>query len=123
MTNTDKMLLDTLVCLLHTVDCDPNADDSEIMNAIDWHDIRRVVESAQKEDTKINGALCGDIIFCPKGETMWVTAGDASVYIKNGDDGVSVAIHPLNCEMADSLAEAWATHEELAMTVKGEDLE
>jgi hypothetical protein len=76
-----------------------------------------------EKNTRINGALCGDTIFCPKGETMWVTAGDASVYIKNGDDGVSVAIHPLNCEMADSLAEAWATHKELAMAVKGEDLE
>ncbi len=124
MTNTGKILLDTLVSLLHTVDCDPHADDSEVMNAIDWHDIRRVVESAQKEeDTKINGALCGDTIFCPKGETMWVTAGDASIYIKNGDDGVSVAIHPLNCEVADSLAEAWATHGELAMAAEGEGLE
>ena len=121
MTNTDKMLLDTLVSLLHTVDYDPHADDSEIMDAINWHDIRRAVESAQKEgDTKINGALCGDIIFCPRGDLTLVTAGDALVYIKNGDDGVSVAIHSINREVPDSLAEAWATHGELAMAVKGE---
>ena len=81
--------------------------------------MRQGVKMTEK-NTRINGALCADTIYCPKGETMWVTAKTASVYIKNGDDGVSVAIHPLNCEMADSLAEAWATHDELAMAVKGE---
>ncbi len=120
MTNTGKMLLDTLVSLLHTVDWDPHADDSEIMNAIDWHDIRRAVESAQKEDTKIDGSLCGEIIFCPKGDITLVTAGDALVYIINGDDGVSVAIHSINREVPDIFAEAWATHGELAMAAKGE---
>lgn len=124
MTNTGKILLDTLVSLLHTVDCDPHADDSEIMNAIDWHDIRRVVESAQKEgDAKINGALCGDTIFCPRGDITLVTAGNALVCINNSDDGVSVAIHPLNCDpFSQAQAEARATHEELRMAV-GEDLE
>lgn len=123
MTNTEKQLLSVLKSLLHTVDWDPNASDGEIMDAIDWERIRNAVERAEKEDTRINGALCGDNIYCPKGESMWVTAGNASVNVKNGDDGISVSIYPLNCEMTDSLSEAWATHEELRMAVEGEDLE
>lgn len=80
-------------------------------------------KQSEKKHTKINGSECEDNIYCPKGESMWVTAGNASINVKNGEDGISVSIYPLHCEMADSLSEAWATHEELRMAVEGEDLE
>ena len=44
--------------------------------------------------------------------SCWITVGNISVYIKKGDDGVSVDLYPLGDEMASSLASTWLTYAE-----------
>lgn len=44
----EEQLLETLKDILHTMDWDPNASDGEIMGAIDWVYIRKIVEQAEK---------------------------------------------------------------------------
>jgi len=54
--------------------------------------------------------------------SCWITVGNISVYIKKGDDGVSVDLYPLGDEMASSLASTWLTYAEAdtASDVTGE---
>ena len=47
--NIDIELLDVLRRLLDTVDSDPNASDTDIMQAIDWATIRNAVARAQSQ--------------------------------------------------------------------------
>lgn len=46
-------------------------------------------------------------------QSVWITVGDISVYIKREDEGVAVDLYPLHDEMADSLASCWALNGEV----------
>jgi DNA-directed RNA polymerase subunit RPC12/RpoP len=50
-------------------------------------------------------------------EGFWLTVGKASIHIKDGDDGVSVAVYAKGAEMESAIGETWVTHGEL----EGED--
>ena len=45
----EKELLEALKHILHAMDWDPNASDTEVMGAIDWEYIRLAVERAEKQ--------------------------------------------------------------------------
>jgi len=44
----EKELLEALKHILHTMDWDPSASDSEIMEAINWDYVRLTVEQAEQ---------------------------------------------------------------------------
>lgn len=50
---------------------------------------------------------------------FWLTVGKASIHIKDGDEGVSVAVYAKDAEMEAAIGETWVTHGEL----EGEDTE
>ena len=47
--DTNKELLGALKHILHTMDCYPNASDTEVMGAINWDYVRHTVELAEKQ--------------------------------------------------------------------------
>lgn len=53
-----------------------------------------------------------DYAFREDQQSVWITVGNISVYIKREDEGVAVDLYPLNDEMSDSLAGAWLTFAE-----------
>ena len=56
--------------------------------------------------------ISGKDVTLNKGESCWVTVGNISVYLRSGDDGVSVTLYPLGKEDEESIAETWATYGE-----------
>lgn len=42
--------------------------------------------------------------------TAWITVGNISVYIRKGDEGVSVDLYPVGGEMEEPIASTWATY-------------
>jgi len=43
---------------------------------------------------------------------VWITVGNISVHVKKGNEGVSVALYPLDGETGESIGETWATFKE-----------
>lgn len=46
------------------------------------------------------------------GQSTWVTINNLSVYLRAGDDGVSVSIYPAGKEEENSITETWACYSE-----------
>ena len=57
-------------------------------------------------------AEASDYILSERHESAWISIGNISVHISRKDEGVSVSLYPKGDEMADSLAETWASFAE-----------
>lgn len=102
-------------------DCNPIAD---IMERVDAGELmpagecpkcgalchfQRELEISQSSDNK--ATLQG---LTPDSDGFWITAGNASVYLKRTDEGLVVDVYPLNREMEESVASTYAFDSELA---------
>jgi hypothetical protein len=55
-----------------------------------------------------------DYVLPEDQQSVWITVGNISVYIKRNDEGVSVDLYPLDDENSDFLAGCWLTFAEAA---------
>jgi hypothetical protein len=56
--------------------------------------------------------VSGKDLVLNKLESCWVTVENLSVYIRAGDEGVSVSLYPLGKEDEQSITETWALYHE-----------
>ena len=58
-----------------------------------------------------------DYVLPPDQKGVWITVNNISVLVQRCDEGVSVTLYPLNCEMEDSLSKTWATFSDAAEVI------
>lgn len=56
--------------------------------------------------------VSGKDLILNKLESCWITVENLSVYIRAGDEGVSISLYPLGKEDGESITETWALYNE-----------
>lgn len=63
----------------------------------------------------VRADTCEDYVVTPElaKNGFWLTVGKAAIRIKDGDDGISIAVYAQGREDQEHIAETWVTHGEL----------
>ena len=59
-----------------------------------------------------------DYVLVPGEDSVWITVGNVSVYIRRTDEGVSVCTYPFGVEEQDSITESFVTFKEAELMIE-----
>lgn len=54
----------------------------------------------------------GDFVLRDEAQSIWITIGNISVYVRRTDEGVAVDLYPKGYEMEDSIVGTWCLDSE-----------